>query len=192
MDMNKILVIGDSAGGWAAIQSALVQPRGHIKALIALYPQVDMRDDHFTRKYEKSLFHQPMLPSSIVDDHLAATAKDAVVSSATPMDRIELACSIVQNGRMLEFLGDDPGLFPIEAVEKVGWFPPILILHGIEDTAVPTVGSKRFVEALKKSCPRTPVRLTLRPGDHGFDEGVTLETEWFKPDVRFVVEHWLG
>ena len=72
-----------------------------------------MHDDFYTKRYDKVLFQQPILPSSIVEDQVAATVNNAIVSSATPMERIDSACSTVQNG------GDDSALFPVEAAEKV-------------------------------------------------------------------------
>ncbi|MCJ1251764.1 hypothetical protein MMC30_009002 [Trapelia coarctata] len=191
-DLSRILVAGDSAGAYLAIQSAITQPAGSIKTLVGLYPQLDMRSAFYTTKYEKSIFGMPMLPTDLVDKHIAATEPGTVVTSAIPPSRIDLACAMVQNGRMLEFLGDDRVLFPVEMVKEVESMPPTLILHGRDDSAVPVEGSERFVEAFKGKHPETPVWLNVQPGDHGFDGEATLETEWLREDVAFVVEHWLG
>lgn len=48
VDLGKILVTGESAGGWLAIQSALMHP-SRIKAILGIFPMVDLGDDHFTR-----------------------------------------------------------------------------------------------------------------------------------------------
>lgn len=192
VDFNHILSVGDSSGGYLAVQSALTQPAGSIKAVVGLYPQLDVGSDFYTKKFTKNPFGMPMLPTEIVDAHVAAIVPGAVVSSAIPPLRVDIACSMVQNGRVVEFLGSDEVLFPVEVVGKVASMPPVLILHGKEDSSVPVAGSERFVEALKKKHPSTPVRLDLQPGDHGFDGEATLETEWLKEDVAFITKHWLA
>ena len=133
-----------------------------------------------------------MLPAEIVDAHVKATAPGATVTSAIPPDRIDVAVSMVQNGRYLEFLGSDESLFPIELIAKVDQMPPMLVTHGREDSAVPVEESERLVELYRKKHPNTPVRLNIQSGDHGFDGEATLETEWLKKDMAFIVEHWLA
>lgn len=174
------------------MQSALTQPAGSIKAVICLYPQLDMRDRFFNAKFEKSLLGMPMLPNEIVDAHVAAMTRGAVVTSAYLPSRLDLACSMVQNGRVLEFLGESKELFPVEMVALVEKMPAVLIVHGKDDSVVPVVGSERFVEALKRKLPGSAVRLDVRPGDHGFDGDATMEEEWLKEDVDFITGHWLA
>ena len=192
IDLDHVLVEGDSTGGWLAMQSAIMQPAGSIKAVIGLYPQLDMRDPFFTTKYEKLMFGMPMLPTEIVDAHVKAMAPGAVVTSAYLPSRLDLACSMVQNGRVVEFLGDAKELFLVEMVAQVDHMPAVLILHGKEDTAVPVGGSERFVKALKERLPESAVRLDVRPGEHGFDGDATIGEQWLKEDVDFITGYWLA
>lgn len=192
IDLAHILVVGDSSGGWLAMQSALTQPTGSIKAVIGLYPQFDMRDPFCTTKFEKSLFGVPMLPTEIVDAHVAAMAPGAAVTSAYLPSRLDITCSMVQNGRVLEFLGEEKELFLVEMVAMAEHMPAVLIVHGREDSAVPVAGSGRFVEALKKKRPGSAVRLDVRPGGHGFDGDATIEEKWLKEDVDFITGYWLA
>ncbi|MCJ1385198.1 hypothetical protein MMC17_008319 [Xylographa soralifera] len=192
VDFKHILVIGDSSGSYLALQSALTQPTGSIKMLACLYPHVDVGSIQYNTKFEKNPFGTPMLPSEIVDAHVRSTAPGAVVTSAIPPARIDVAVSMVQNGRYLEFLGSDESLLPIEAMAKVDQMPPTLVTHGREDSVVPVGESERLVKAFKHKYPNTPVRLNVQPGDHGFDGEATLETEWLKEDITFIVEHWLA
>lgn len=192
IDLAHILVVGDSSGGWLAMQSALTQPAGSIKAVIGLYPQLDMRARFFNTKFEKLLFGMPMLPTEIVDAHVAAMAPGAVVTSAYSPSRLDITCSMVQNGRMVEFLGEGKELFPVEMVALAEHMPAVLTVHGSEDSAVPVAGSERFAEALKKKLPQSAVRLDARPGDHGFDGDATMEEKWLKEDVEFITGYWLA
>ena len=132
-----------------------------------------------------------MLPTEIVDAHVAAMAPGDVVTSAYPPSRLDITCSMVQNGRFLEFLGESKELFPMEMVALADYMPAVLIVHGREDSAVPVAGSERFVEALKKKLPECAVRLDVRPGDHGFDGDATMEEKWLKENVDFITRYWL-
>ena len=192
IDFAHILVVGDSSGGWLAMQSALTQPAGTIKAVIGLYPQLDVRDPYFNTKFEKILFGMPMLPTEIVDSHVTAMAPGAVVTGAHLPSRLDVGCSMVQNGRLVEFLGESKDLFPVEMVSLAEHMPAVLILHGREDSVVPVAGSERFVKALKKKLPGSAVRLDVRSGDHGFDGEATMEEKWLKDDVDFITGHWLA
>ncbi|MCJ1432527.1 hypothetical protein MMC27_001884 [Xylographa pallens] len=192
VDFEHILVIGDSSGSYLALQSALTQPAGSIKMLTCLYPHVDVGSKQYNSKFEKNPFGTPMLPAEIVDAHIKATAPGAVVTSAIPPARIDVAVSMVQNGRYLEFLGFDESLLPIEVIAKVDRMPPMLVTHGREDSVVPVGESERLVEVFRNKYPNTPVRLNIQSGDHGFDGEATLETEWLKKDINFIVEHWLA
>ncbi len=192
IDLAHILVVGDSSGGWLAMQSALTQPAGNIKGVIGLYPQLDMRDRFFTTQFEKVVLGMPMLPNEIVDAHVAAMVPGAVVTSAYLPSRLDTACSMLQNGRVVEFLGESEELFPVEMVALVEHMPAVLIVHGSEDSVVPVAGSERFVEALKRKLPDSAVRLDVRPGDHGFDGDATMEEKWLREDVEFITGYWLA
>ena len=191
IEFAHTLVAGDSAGGWLAVQSALTQPTGSIKAVICHCPMLDIRDPYYSTKLEKPLLGMQMQPIEVMDAHVAAMTPGAVVTSATPPSRSDIMCSMVRNGRLLEFFGESKELCPLEMVTLAGHMPATFILHGNEDSAVPVSGSERFVEALKKTLPGSAIRLDVRPGDHGFDGDATLKEEWLKEDVEFITEHWL-
>lgn len=174
------------------MQSAITQPAGSIKAVIGLYPQLDMRDQFYNTTFEKRLFGMLMMRTEIVDAHVAAMAPGAVMTSAYLPSRLEIACSMVQNGRVMEFLGKAKELFPVEMVELVESMPAVLIVHGSEDTVVPVARSKRFVKALKRRLPGSAVRLDVRARDHGFDGDATMKEERLKEDVELTTGYWLA
>jgi acetyl esterase/lipase len=192
IDVTHILVTGESAGGWCATQSAFSQPAGTIKAVIGAYPQVDVRSDWFEKKFEKPILGQPMFPAELVDQHLSSIIPGRVVSSAFPPERMDLAITIIQQGRFSEFLGKEPILFPIERLSQVESVPPMFAFHGRDDSVIPVEGCEKFVEELRKTHPKTEVKLTIQSGEHGFDGEATIETAWLKEGLDFVTEHWLG
>ncbi|KAJ7583890.1 Alpha/Beta hydrolase protein [Mycena floridula] len=192
-DLTKILSTGESAGGYMAIQLALSQSTGAIRGIIAAYPMTDMASDFYTKREKPAnyMMGDPPVPESVIDEHLASMAPKAVVSSAKPPLRGQLALAIRQHGRWLEFFGTEPELFPFERIEYISAIPPMLILHGIEDSAVPVEHSRRFVDKVKKFLPDAKVELVTVPGEHGFDKDANLEMPWLKEGLKMITSEWL-
>ncbi|KAJ8101952.1 Alpha/Beta hydrolase protein [Lipomyces tetrasporus] len=190
VDIEKLLVVGESAGGYLAIQSALSQPS--ISAAIAAYPMIDLKSDFYSKAFEKPIMGSAMLPASIIDEHITDMSPGQIVSSAEPPARVGLAFAIVQQGRFMDFFGNGPpALFPMEQVEHIQSVPPLFIFHGRDDTAVPVEESESFVATLKTRLPESKVLLVLEPGDHAFDITATVETPWLKQGLEFVTNEWL-
>lgn len=60
--------------------------------------------------------------------------------------RIDLAVSVIQQGRYPEMLGSNRSLYPFETLETAkDFFPPLIIFHGVDDTAVEVEGTQRLV-----------------------------------------------
>lgn len=188
-DLSKIITIGESAGGYAAIQSGLTQP--NVRAIIAAFPLTDIKDEYYSVAGEKNILGLPMLPASVVDDHIAAMKPTDVASSFHPPERLNLGLAMAQHGRFLEFFGDKPELHPLEHIERVSSVPPLFILHGRDDTGVPVKQSEAFVDKLKRLHPQAKVRLAIEPGEHGFDAEATLDTPWLKEGLEFITAEWL-
>lgn len=58
-DLDKVLVEGESAGGYLAAQSMLLHPEINISAMILVYPMVHLRDRFWDESYEKPMFGEP-------------------------------------------------------------------------------------------------------------------------------------
>lgn len=193
LDLDNILTTGESAGGWLALQSGFHAP-ARVKAVIAHYPMVDLRDRHYTGDYEKQLFVPPLpqLDRSILRDYVANLKGDEIVTSAIPPARSELFASMIQQGSFGKFFGNDSRLYPLEILDTVESIPPTWILHGKEDSIIPIAGTYEYVENLKDKRPDAVLHLSYRPGDHGFDNEppATLNDEWVKEGVDFANEYW--
>jgi acetyl esterase/lipase len=202
VDLAKVLVAGESAGGYLSIQSALGSSGGLARASIATYPVLDVGSRFYTEEYEKVVLGRPTVPKDVFASHVAAVEEDAkngkkrVVTSATPPDRLPFALSVVQQGLYRKLLGEEKFLYPLERVDDVGGqdVPPILIIHGSEDSAVPVEGSEKWVEKAGTKFGDEKVALIVQPGEHGFDTdpSVTLETPWLKDGLVRITEAWLG
>lgn len=58
-DLERIMVAGQSAGGYLAAQSMLLHPEMNIKSVILAYPMLDLRDDYWQVSYDKPIFGLP-------------------------------------------------------------------------------------------------------------------------------------
>ncbi|SPJ92825.1 uncharacterized protein FTOL_13790 [Fusarium torulosum] len=108
--------------------------------------------------------------------------------------------AVVHNGRFLELLGQEPELFVLERLEtgfasdnvSKSLFPPLFLLHGEGDTAVPVDGTRKLVDILQRVDPNTQIHLAIHPGDHGFDFKATIQEPWLKEGLDFVTGPWLS
>ncbi|KAE8147901.1 alpha/beta-hydrolase [Aspergillus avenaceus] len=200
LNHGSTLVVGESAGGYLAVQLAISYP-SQIRGVIAAYPMVDLRSRFYRESYSKPIVGVANVPVRVVNDHLATLTQESQrpwVTAANPPDRLELAFAITQNGRYLEVFGSaDRELFPMERIEdllsngeKVR-LPPMFILHGEQDSAVPVESSKKFVRFLREKLPQTTVMLYTQDGDHGFDAEATLETPWLQKRLDIISQVWL-
>ncbi|KAK4866873.1 hypothetical protein LT330_008036 [Penicillium expansum] len=198
-DLDMLLVVGESAGGYLAIQLALSHP-SEIRAVIGAYPVLDVKSRFYTEAYSKPILGVPNLPNEIIEEHISAmrcAPSPTVVTAANPPDRLKLAFSVFQNGRLLEFLGSEDYLFPLTRVESLAStgnlkLPPTFIFHGKQDSAVPFEGSQRFYDLVRERAPDAIIKFHGGDGDHGFDFATTLETDWMKDGLEIISTAWLS
>jgi acetyl esterase/lipase len=190
-DLDRILCSGESAGGWLAIQSAITQPYGSIRAFIPSYPLVDLEAHWFTKAFTKAPFGTPMLDPTIIDSHVNSMIPSTIISDVEPPARMPLAITILQQGRFPEFLGFDPRLYPMKTIETLDRFPFTFIFHGADDSAVPVEGSQKFASRIRQKFSEDVVHIYIGPGEHGFDSNATLETGWLKEGLDKVSSLWL-
>lgn len=190
-DLDRILVAGASAGAYLAVQSALSQPVGTFRAIIGAYPMLDIGSDFFTKNFRKVISDVEPLPTSIVDDHIAAMAPNAIITAADPPERFPLAIAIVQQGRYTDFFGKDPLFFPVETILQAEKMPFTFMYHATDDTAVPVEGTLKFVERVREKFGSEAVHLHTQPGGHGFDTELELGIPWLREGLEKVTRAWL-
>ncbi|CAE7015863.1 hypothetical protein CFE70_002734 [Pyrenophora teres f. teres 0-1] len=189
LDHDRVLVSGDSAGGYMALMSGLMQPKGCIKAILVEYPMTN----YLRYELGPTFFGMPSPPASVLTDHVKTMVPGVVVSSAVPPARMGLGYAMAAYGHFLEYFGEDEKMWPIGLVEEKTWLPPTWILHGGADTVVNVEDSRAFVEKCKK-LQGVEVKLTVREGmEHGFDGAMKEDEEpWLKAGVAWVEEKWLS
>ncbi|KAM0428474.1 hypothetical protein ACHAPT_006834 [Fusarium lateritium] len=199
MNLSQSLLIGESAGGYLALQSVLsgfTSP----KAMITLYPMIDMQSAHYTQPYHKPIVGVSNYPRETADGFISATAGNAALTEADPPTRLDSAIAVVQNGRFLELLGQEPELFVLGRIEsglvpprEAGkpLLPPLFLLHGENDSAVPVEGTRKLVNILQNSHQDTKFHVAIQPGDHGFDFTATTQDGWLREGLDFITSPWL-
>ena len=188
LDFDRVLASGDSAGGYMALMSGLLRPRGSVKAILAQYPMTDS-----LRCEPSELFNDlPSPPASLVDDYMKTVKPGAVVSSCVPPERVDLTYVLSAYGRYLEFFGGDKTMWPLYLVGEKKWLPPTWVHHGDVDTVVSIEDSKAFV-AKCEGIEGLEVRLEILKGkDHGFDTQAKEDDEpWLREGLKWVEEKWL-
>lgn len=113
---------------------------------------LDMKSDYYNKPYEKPIVRVPNFPNSTIHSFVKSMPGRPCITGSDPPTRLDLALAIVQNGRVLEFLGDDPELFILDRLRSgelkahsgKSLLPPLYILHGRQDSAVPVSGTMKF------------------------------------------------
>jgi acetyl esterase/lipase len=194
IDTSKLLVAGESGGGYLSIQSGFARP-DLVKAIVATYPMLDFDPAVYTHEGRKPILGSPEFPASVVTDHIESMPKGAngkpIPVSHNDPPRLQLCFASAQQGRIPEFLGDDPMLRPLERLEKEKLDPILLIAHGEDDSAVPISGSYKFLEKIGKLQPDARVTLKTQKGEHGFDAETTLDDAWLRDSLEPITKAWL-
>lgn len=149
------------------------------------------------RGYPTLPFPDGIAPAGFVASHIASMKPGEVISNAQfPGPRTPLAFGLMQQGRYLEFLGDDPRLFPFQRLElekeqgATAW-PRTVLIHGVDDDSVPTEGSRAFKAKLEETKPDSRVFMVEQPGSHFFDCQMHLEEAEKWLPMKFIGKNWL-
>lgn len=142
LDVNNLLVGGESAGGYMTAQTGLLGlTKLSIKVLFIQYPCVALARHLETKEDKKGQLFGPFktpYPYSIVQEHLASLKPGQICTRAKFGSRMPLVCAMVQAGKFCDLTGDNSYLDPMSSLETAGKLPPILLYASTEDEAVST------------------------------------------------------
>jgi acetyl esterase/lipase len=189
LDFSKVLVSGDSAGSWCALQSILTLPESTFKACLIQYPVTNA----FPTSPHDTPFGQNIPPKEVLEEFLASIVPGTVVSGATPPARPWMSAMMRAHGRWGDIFGTAKHLMPDTRLDDARFLVPTYIIHGKDDTVVPVKWTHAFVDKAKKLFPDTKIELVTPPGDHGFDNQLYEEDEpWLKDLLKGVEDDWLA
>ncbi|KAK4502276.1 hypothetical protein PRZ48_005701 [Zasmidium cellare] len=197
-DLEGILLIGESAGGFLALQSVLRSPVDIFAAMILEYPMIDLREPHYTQDYEKVMWDPPFpqFDRKIFEHHMATlTNAGGPVTNATGFGRMNLAFVVSQRGLYEGLLGSDPSIYPLDIIHEVDRLPPTWLIHGTGDTIVPIAGTHKFVREVFKQLPDWKLHTSFMKGEHMFDkmdQRVSTKTDWVAAGISFISSSWMS
>ncbi|KAL2164804.1 hypothetical protein VTH06DRAFT_100 [Thermothelomyces fergusii] len=201
-DLDRVAAVGESAGGYLALQSALHlhptatattnSPR-RLRAVIAQYPSLFTDLAAFDARPAQ---RDPALEALVAEWAAAARASGrARVSAPWPGDAEAMLAALAEGLVRELLLGPDPAgrLTLRHALDRAGDPPPpVWIVQGDADDLVPRPATDELVERLRAARPAAEVKYTVMPGGgHGFDALSTLEDDWVREGVAFIKRHWL-
>lgn len=153
-NLDSILVTGESAGGWHALQAAFLRP-DRIGAIIFHYPMIDIRSPHFSSPPppDKKVFDPPraQMDPEVLEEYVAKLEGGEVVPFRAPPEGELNVLIMTQQGLYGKYFGTDERLYPLEMLDRVEKFPPTWMLHGTKDSVVPVSGTRMFVEKMGRS-----------------------------------------
>ncbi|KAK8101460.1 hypothetical protein PG999_011834 [Apiospora kogelbergensis] len=197
-DLARIITYGSSSGGFLAVQSALLAPKTcGIRAVISVSAPF------YTGHGSQGLVPMPRMifgawppppreAEKCIREYIRAIKPGLIRSESDPADSWDLLLSIIQQAwvpRLLD-VQKNKRLDVIKLLDTLETMPPLWIIHGEEDSVVPTAGSEAFANAMREKLPEVPVHVTIRQGNHGFELGLGLEDDWVRNGCRFVEQYW--
>jgi len=142
LDINNLLVGGESAGGYLTTQTALLGMTSlSIKVLFIQYPPMDMArmlkvpDDVGSKDSEFTLYRE-IYPYSLIEEHLAALEPGRICTRAKFGSRKPLFGAMLQAGKFCDISGDRAWIDPMTSLETAPKLPPILLYQSKEDADV--------------------------------------------------------
>lgn len=201
VDLGRILVAGDSAGGHLSLSLALSHPEG-IRAVTAAYPGIDTKSPAFFEPRTQPVFGLPTFPKSAWTDHIEQlkaqqdeTGEKVVVSSDPRIDRAPLMWACTQQGLFEPYLlPEDRSVHILDRIEDGARFPRggVFIWHAAQDSVVPVEGTVKLQKLIEALDPELRFRVHIAEGEHGFDLDASIEDEWMKQGLDDIVARWLG
>ncbi|CAI7631591.1 unnamed protein product [Penicillium crustosum] len=202
VDLNRILISGESAGGLIGIYLSLAHPTDIRSAAVA-YPFVDPRSEAFSSPRAEPPFNHPV-PEHVVQENMKAAALDTPKSSISTPDSLSFMLAAVQHGAITDmYERGSKGvprevLYPMMRLEQPGFNIPqggIAVIHGRQDSVVPLGDVEKFVARAKEVTKGLPenekIILTVRDGEHGFDAATSYDEPWLKEAIKSAVDAWL-
>jgi acetyl esterase/lipase len=203
LDLDRIFVTGESAGGLLSLYLTLAHPE-EIRAASSAYPGLALDADSFTQPRANPPFGVNF-PETMVQENFKAALLGISKSSITSQESLTFMLGAIQHGYLSKYYqrgaeGVAPEvLYPMARLESPDFKIPrggIAILHGRQDSVVPLGDVELFVQRANEVL-RAPsgeeggVTLTVRDGEHGFDGPVRLEEVWLQDAMRKTIDVWL-
>jgi len=191
-DINKIAVLGKSAGGYLSLLSGTFQNQNRPNAIISFYGYGDILGDWY------SLPSEHYNKSPLVSEHEAEKCiKSDILTYAASEERWQIYLRSRQIGSWAALVSGyelsvvHEKLTAYCPVLNIGAeYPPTFLLHGDADTDVPVEQSKDMYSALINMNIKTQIYIQQN-GEHGFDGAWKNTPEEFGRILGFLKETFI-
>lgn len=195
IDTNNLMVAGESAGGYLTVSTALLDlTKLPIKVLFAQYPCLDIEKHIRTENVDELMLNctawADAVPYSEVEAVLAEFNKGEIRTRAPFASRMRMLQGMIQAGKFCDLEAHGHIVDPMQALERAGPLPPILLYQSKGDEAIPWQHTDAWAAKLKRLQPDVPLFLTYLEGDHVFDKNDTMATPWMEEPLEFVRKYW--
>jgi len=194
-DVGKVMVYGESAGGYLAIQAGLMRS-DLVKAIVASYPMTYLDSPWYAAVGDKHPFGIPTVSrEEVLDKYISSMDRSKIVTESDPYARLPLAIAALQNGLFPEILGKEDEIYPARVLAKTNAatkVPFLFAMHGTEDSAVPAEETKKFTAEWASKFGEGSVIAKFENGEHGFDGHVEYEAPWLQEGLKAVTKAWIG
>ncbi|KAF2259659.1 putative polyketide synthase [Lojkania enalia] len=197
-DLSRIACTGQSAGGYLAVQAALLFGElSRVKVVASMGGSIDTNIPQCRVPGPRIILGKKPPPpgkaESIIRTYLKGVKRDTVRTSGDVMEMWNLVTCVLQQAYLARWLTSDGNddLDVMKVMEKAESMPPMWLIHGHHDSVVPQQCSISFAEKLRKTFPSVPLLLSLRPGDHGFEVNCDKRDAWIQDGVDFMTKYWL-
>ncbi|KAF2439161.1 putative polyketide synthase [Karstenula rhodostoma CBS 690.94] len=197
-DLTRIACTGQSAGGYLAVQSALLFGElSKIKVVASMGGSINTNIPQCRIPGPRLILGKrpppPGKAESIIRGYLKGIQQDAVRTDGDVIEMWNLVTCVLQQAYLARWLNPDgkDELDVMKVMDETKSMPPIWLVHGQQDSVVPQQCSIGFFEKLRKTLPGVPSLLSIRPGDHGFEVQCDKGNAWIRDGVDFITQHWL-
>ena len=142
-NLSHLACAGSSAGGYLAVQSALLFPDlSKIKFLISLAGSLYTEIPHYRIPGPKVILGKkpppPWKAERIIREYVKNVKPGAIRTSGDPVEMWEFLTCVLQQAYLPRWLGmqKDQRLDVVGNLEKAGNLPPIWLVQGLQDSVV--------------------------------------------------------
>ncbi|KAL5585693.1 hypothetical protein FOVSG1_013385 [Fusarium oxysporum f. sp. vasinfectum] len=186
LDLSRLAVTGESAGGFLSLQSAFLFPELDIKLVMVQYGTLDL-EHHL---YNSPPAVPPAADNELVEQFLKRIQPGDIRLSSPPPKNWDFCLAVLSTGRHRELMGSDERMLLARNLKAAKKLPAVWFCQGEEDEIMPLQVAKDVVGMVRKHHPTVPVHFSIQPGPHGFDLLFGTEEPWVKEGLAFTKQYW--
>ncbi|KAM7183573.1 Alpha/Beta hydrolase fold [Naviculisporaceae sp. PSN 640] len=192
VNLDRIALHGESAGGFLSLQSAFLFPHAKLKVVMAHFPVMYTDLEHEPLPARSQDVPPGSEADKFIDRYLEEVAKNpGRMRTVSPWPEMgEFLFATFGTGRVKSLLGNDERMKLDYALSQAKEVPPLWVAQGIQDPIVAKVATDEVVTKIREAHPGTSLKYTVTDGDHGLGTDLGIADSWVAEGVAFIREYW--